>query len=366
MEILRDKDSCMKRTFLQLSQTYKEQSTMGWFASNKLDGMRCFYDGGVSRGVPTIQVPWANTVKDGRLVNESIATGLWSRIAKPLYAPDWWLDSLPNFPLDGELYLGEGKFQQLTSIVKSHSGTDWSDVKYMVFDSPPLDTVLADGTIEVRMGNVVYHLTFKDCMKWVSERSEGSVRTLTKGQPFEFAYGWLKKNLVLNDVVRLVDQEQLPFTQEACRMRVEEKLNQVVDAGGEGLVLRNHMVPWKAERAHSCLKHKPFFDAEGTVIGYMWGRETDYGSRLLGKMGSLLLDFNGKELKLSGFGDAEREMVPTGHWIRNEAYTNPGSRVSSDWHNPLYPIGSQVTLKYRELTNDGLPKEARVLRRRND
>ena len=34
----------------------------GWFISEKLDGTRCFWDGGMSRGVRTEDVPWASVI----------------------------------------------------------------------------------------------------------------------------------------------------------------------------------------------------------------------------------------------------------------------------------------------------------------
>ena len=58
----------MRREFLQQAKTYKNQNPAGWYVSEKLDGTRCFWDGGVTRGVPTESVPWANIThpKTGR------------------------------------------------------------------------------------------------------------------------------------------------------------------------------------------------------------------------------------------------------------------------------------------------------------
>jgi hypothetical protein len=74
---------------------------------------------------------------------------------------------------------------------------------------------------------------------------------------------------------------------------------------------------------------------------------------------------------LSGFTDAEREMsfhprpgvqVITADAMEGELF--PGREVSDYWYNPTFPIGSTVSFKYRELTRDGLPKEARYWRKR--
>ncbi len=52
----------MRRELLQLAHNYKpdKHKIAGWYISEKLDGTRCFWDGGLSRDVPTDQVPWAS------------------------------------------------------------------------------------------------------------------------------------------------------------------------------------------------------------------------------------------------------------------------------------------------------------------
>ena len=130
-----------KREFLMLAHTYKPKKygVGGWFLSEKLDGMRAYWDGGISRGILKSDVPWANTAKDERYIEPPIATGLWSRYGNVIHAPDWWLDKLPAIPLDGELYIPEAR-QRLMSIVKDTTpGTGWQDVKYYVFDMPAYD-----------------------------------------------------------------------------------------------------------------------------------------------------------------------------------------------------------------------------------
>ena len=83
-----------KREFLQLADHYDpaKHNVAGWFISEKLDGTRCFWDGGLSRGLPTEQVPWASIIdpKTGKKKAKikPIATGLWSRYGNPIIAPD--------------------------------------------------------------------------------------------------------------------------------------------------------------------------------------------------------------------------------------------------------------------------------------
>ncbi len=139
----------MKQEYLMLGHVYKpgKISPAGWFVSEKLDGVRAFWDGGISRGMLASQVPYSNTVKD---VNPQTATGLWSRTGKVIHAPDWWLDELPNFPLDGELFLGRGKFQETYSTIAKYVGGDWKGITYKIFDSPPYRAFIKPRTVKVR------------------------------------------------------------------------------------------------------------------------------------------------------------------------------------------------------------------------
>ena len=81
----------------------------GWLASEKLDGMRAFWDG----------------------------SELLSRNGKRIAAPDWFTASLPpDAQLDGELFIGRGQFQKTVSVCRKQVPVDseWRQVKFMAFD----------------------------------------------------------------------------------------------------------------------------------------------------------------------------------------------------------------------------------------
>lgn len=361
-----------KREFLQLAHTFNpaKHHIAGWMMSEKLDGIRCLWDGGISRGLLASEVPWANVEKDHRLRKPPVATGLWSRYGKVIHAPDWWLDELPEFQLDGELWMGRGSFQSTMSVTKDHvPGLGWKDVRFAVVDCPPITSVFGDGDIS----NTNFRKRLRGCVDWASRR--------LKEQPpsrihlsFEATYRYLSQVLTESEYCYALEQEQLAFMTQAALDRVAERSEEVVSAGGEGVILRRHVSTWLPERTYNCLKLKPFEDMEGTVAGYIWGRETDKGSKLLGLMGALILRLdNGKRLELSGFTDAERAMTfhPTPSQNdtnlvldQREPFVSAGQEVSRHWFNETFPIGSKVTFKYRELTDDGIPKEARFYRKR--
>lgn len=83
----------------------------GWYASEKLDGVRAYWDG----------------------------TRLLSRLGNEFHAPNWFLEGLPREThLDGELWAGRGKFSEAVSAVKKKVPVDdeWSRIAYQVFDIP--------------------------------------------------------------------------------------------------------------------------------------------------------------------------------------------------------------------------------------
>ncbi len=86
------------------------QDLTGWWVSEKLDGVRCWWDG-------------------ERFI---------SRLGNVYYAPPWFLRQLPRVELDGELWIGRKKFQETVSVVRKAVPVDaeWGNVLFMVFDLP--------------------------------------------------------------------------------------------------------------------------------------------------------------------------------------------------------------------------------------
>ena len=98
-----------KFELLKLSE-YKGQNVGGWLVSEKLDGVRAYWDG----------------------------RNLLSRNGKILAAPGGWSAHFPPFALDGELYTARGEFEKIQSIVmdKTPNEAAWSEIKFHVFDVP--------------------------------------------------------------------------------------------------------------------------------------------------------------------------------------------------------------------------------------
>lgn len=81
----------------------------GWWISEKLDGVRTYYDG-------------------KRMI---------SRLGNPFTPPTWFLDKLPkDITLDGELFGGRGEFQNTVSVVKTVNSPHWQGITFQIFDIP--------------------------------------------------------------------------------------------------------------------------------------------------------------------------------------------------------------------------------------
>jgi DNA ligase-1 len=350
-----------KQEYLMLGHSFRpgKDNIAGWFMSEKFDGRRCFWDGGLSRGMPASVVPYANTVKDYRLKQSPIATGMWSRTGKVVHAPDWWLDELPMVPLDGELFSGRKQFQDLSKIVAKHTGgDDWNQVTLRAFDSPPFLKMFAQRTVTVRD----YDFKIPNCMAWYQRHINSDIQIASDRWTFEMVQMWLKKK-DLGAVASLIRQEQLPFCHLDAVKQVERRLEDLLKVGGEGVMLRKHSSLWVTERCRTLLKYKPWLDDEAVIIGFTTGRETEKGSRLLGKIGALIVDYKEKRLELSGLTDEEREFKHS--WDSAWALLNPGKDAPNNAEGKHFKIGQTITFKYRELSDDGVPKEARYWRKRD-
>jgi len=339
------------REFLQLAHNYDpvKHSVAGWYWSEKLDGMRAFWDGGITRGLSAWEVPWFNGNKKGGLIEEVVATGLWSRYGNVIRAPAEWLHKLPPVPLDGELYLGRQTFQSLVSITKRHEAGwhAWKAVRFHVFSSPPLTTVLSDGTVK----NVNYFKVFNNFYKYFVEERHGTIHNVER-QPVT-QIGYLER--FANEIVQPVVQTRLPLASDPAMVALDKALSSIVDNGGEGIMLQHPGAMWQPKRSQYLLKLKHMQDAEATVIGYTWGR-----GKHLRRMGALICEYKGQRFELSGMTDEER-------WIdHTEPVGLEGTECGPDVSSPKFPIGSQVTFRFRELTKDGVPKEARYYRKRID
>lgn len=217
----------------------------------------------VLRGDVALADYWVSEKLDG-------ARALWDgqslrfRSGRPVPAPAWFIAALPPEPLDGELWLGRGRFAELSGIVRRQQPRDdeWRQVRFMVFEQPD-----GAGSFTERV----------ERLKAIVARA---------GVP------WLQ----------VVEQFRV-----ADRAALQARLDAVVAGGGEGLMLHRADAPYVTGRSDALLKLKPRLDAEATVLAHLPGR-----GRLAGMMGALLVETpSGVRFQLgTGFTDAERREPP--------------------------------------------------------
>ncbi len=234
----------------------------------------------------------------GHLVSEKYdgVRALWDgqrlrfRSGLPVPAPASFLKRLPPVPLDGELWLDRGQFEALSGLVRrlDASDGDWRDIRYMVFDMP-----------------------------W----AEG---------------GFARRHGLLQALLRQHGGAGLEAVAQATvadRAALLQRLDAVVRAGGEGLVLRRADAPYATGRSAAMLKLKPLQDAEAVVLAHLPGR-----GRHAGRLGALQVRTDSGHVFAigTGFSDAERDAPPA-----------PGQRI---------------TFHHRGLTEAGVPRFASFLR----
>lgn len=322
----------MKREFVMLAKTYQDQDISGWYASIKYDGQRAFWDGGVSRGLPKVNVPWANNDKDRR---NHTCTGLWSRHGNVIYAPDWWLDKLPRgIMLDGELWMGRRTFQELRSTVGRYEpGEGWRRVEYRLVDVVSPNVFFQSG----KFGEC--YIVEDVCRDWYARhgKDKGLFDYVPTFKEVVRRWGVLKNDIVIPTEQLVVDSES-----------VLGLLDEETSRGGEGLVLRNPSSVWVPHRVTSLLKVKPHTEGVGIVVGWTSGI-----GKYDGMLGSVRVSWEGRVFSLSGFTDSERRVVDRG-WCSAHC-----GELMPDWVQTQFPLGSRIHFKFRELSNDGTPKEAR-------
>ncbi len=365
-----------RREFLQLAKTYDPTKPPrngyalgGWYVSEKLDGQRCFWDGGITRGLKTTDVPWASVInpKTGAIKTKirPLATGLWSRYGNPIMAPDWFLNGLPCVPLDGELFAGRGQFQTTMSAVRKDNPIDseWEDIQFAVYSSPSFESIFGSG--EIKNANFHCEIQWGTMQQWLAARIEalptrGDFIRAGSTATFRNELNLIDRAMgAVTDFAYLHKQILLPEDNDRAVEEVERQLDKVLDRGGEGLIIRSADAIWYPKRMAHILKYKPYSDAEATITGFTSGREGKQGL-LLGKIGALITDFRGKRLEVSGLTHEEREFSTD--FETSGATNHPGVDMPMSFQGKHFKVGDVITIRYRELSDDLIPKDARFCR----
>ena len=219
---------------------------------------------------------------------------LVSRAGNRYNAPVWFVAGFPAQPLAGELWMGPGTFDKLSGVVRRQTPDHaaWRQVRFMVFDLP-------------------------------AHRADFNGRL----QRLKEIFATLD-----SPTIALVEQRRV-----ASHDALMALLDEVVEGGGEGLMLRRAGSFHRAGRSADLLKLKRFEDAEAKVVAHLPGK-----GKYTGMLGALLLERpDGRQFRVgTGFTDEQRRNPP--------------------------PLGATVTYKHYGHTNTGLPRFASFLRVRHE
>lgn len=206
---------------------------------------------------------------------------LISRGGHVFNAPSWFIEGFPSFELDGELWTKRNDFENIVSIVRQQQPDErWSQIRYRVFEAPN-----QPGDLLARLA--VFHAV----------------------------------------AVKPSHVEILPQVKVESQTHLNAFLQEIVDQGGEGVVVRDPAVHYQTGRLSSALKFKLFQDAECKVTGYRPGRGKY--KNLVGALECQLEDQT--QIRVgSGLSDLQRKQPPA--------------------------IGSTISFKYYGLTGKGLPR----------
>lgn len=247
----------MAKSLVTLAHKYvpSKHNVVGWYMSEKLDGVRAIWDGKnfITRNGKILHAPYRIT---GHLEKRN----------------------LPK--LDGELYLGRGRFSECCGIVRRHDDA-WIGIEYHIFD--------------IQMEGL-----------------------------FEYRYEMLKKIAApLPPFIKVVDQMIVESTDQ-----IAAEHSRIMELGGEGLMFKYPYSSYEYKRTTNLLKLKAWQECEAVVKGFVGGE-----GKYEGMIGALVCQLDNGTIFQCGSGLTDQERV-----LPNKLQ------------------GKTITVKYFELSADGVPR----------
>jgi len=209
-----------------LAQSYDGQDVAGWLMSEKLDGVRAIWDGEQFKS------------RNGNVFN----------------VPEWFKSAMPQVCLDGELWMGRGRFQETVGIVRSNKPQDprWEQIKFHVFDAPMFDG------------------GFSDRLKYCAELLESNTVAVA-----------------------------VPHSRCGSIVDLHLLCSQIVSEGAEGLMVRRPSSAYVQRRSADLLKYKITNSDEGQLVA------------ITGKMKSISISWRGMIVNIgTGFDSFTRKNPP--------------------------------------------------------
>jgi len=322
----------MKQEFAMLAHHAEMGGNyVGWYASRKLDGWGCVWDGGVTTGMNGSDVPWNYVGADDP---DRKATGLWTIGRADKYgikpkiisAPEEFINQLPKgIPLHGELWKDDDRdFVQSVCSKLNPVLSEWKKIIFYIYNVKPYECWIKQGLNWDFQNNVqVENQAWLDRMKEAHE-------VVNKTEQVEFLPQY--KIEQENDLDAL------------WAIAKEEKW--------EGLCLINPFSKYETERSHSLLKMKTEYDTEAYCISWTEGK-----GRHVGRVGALIckLIWGEKVSTIKGGSDEliGKEIifkVAGGLSDKEREFNNVESKYIDKW----------LKIKFNGLAGNGRPPSASI------
>ena len=270
----------------------------GWLMSEKFDGYRACYDHDKKQ--------------------------FFSRQNKPFNAPDWFINAMPPRLVDGELWIGRNMFQEMGSVRKKVPiDEEWMNITFQVYDMPEYS-----GTFKERLRELkrIVNLT-RD--RWNLRRKD-----------YPYPFNKIECPVVVAKQMVVKDENHL-----------DKVYQDIIQKGGEGIMLKDPESPYEGKRSNYLLKYKPNFDEEAIIIGYKPGQNKYQGmlggficKQLINHDTYMSIDENEDHIfSISGMDDIIRKSYKSSH-----------------------PIGTIISYEHSGKTDKGKPRFGRYTRIRTD
>jgi DNA ligase-1 len=270
------------------------------FSQPKLDGIRCIV-----------------RKEDGELVGRTRNGKEIECIPHILKSLNGFFLAYPNAILDGELYNHDlrDNFNKITSLVRKQK--------------PIKSDKMTDKAFEKKVAEYKERLSeAEDTIQYHVYDAPRINDTINEAQSFDFRMDELKAHLTQNKHIVLVETMEV-----YSKGNLDDLYGQYLEQGYEGQMVRKSLSSYENKRSTSLLKRKEFIDAEYKVIDIEIGN----GNR------------SGTAKHLVCYCDKTKRTF------------NSNIKGSFDYLKEIYDnrkeyIGQLATIKYFQLTPDGIPR----------
>jgi DNA ligase-1 len=242
----------------------------------------------------------------------------YSSLRHEIFVPDWWraeVDKasadIPGDILDGELWIGRKQFDKLRSIVSrtvNRLDEEWKQIKFVCFDVLPKTCMVSVWGSEY-FGRPARFRGYSD---WLDR--------LLQARPLQNE----KDNVIFSRIEMLA-------TSNLGSLSLENILEDLVAKGAEGLILRDSKQTWIPKRGPWIMKLKPLIPVRAWVVSIEPGL----------RRGAI--------------------------WVQGTSEAWDGMKVFkvgtglTDEQFASLVVGQEVSVGFRELSKDNVPKESRFI-----